>query len=147
MSTTKPRVTVNLDPDVYAVLLEFCRLSKRSMSSFLADSASDAAPILAQLLPVLRVAAQMNEDTKDAVAAVMHKFKSDLDSQLGVLLDAAYAPAPANHRTGDAGTAAQGGAQDQVAPLLLTRGSVNQSMHQNREKPRIWLASSSKARE
>lgn len=29
----------------------------------------------------------------------------------------------------------------ELTPLLLTRGSVNQSMHQNGEKPRLWLAS------
>jgi hypothetical protein len=147
MPTNKPRVNVVLEPEVYAVLNEFCSLSKRSMSSFLAESANDAVPMLNQLLPLLRVASQMSEHSKSVAQRVLDKIVSDTELGLSQLLtqfpDLATPDASAVSLPAAAQAEGVAVAETELTPLLLTRGSVNQSMHQNGEKPRLWLASSS----
>ena len=44
MATSKPRVTVTLEPDDYALLRELAELSDESMSSILADLLATTAP-------------------------------------------------------------------------------------------------------
>lgn len=146
MPTNKPRVNVVLEPEVYAVLNEFCTLSNRSMSSFLAESANDAVPMLNQLLPLLRIASQMSEHSKSVTKGVLGKITSDMEAGISQLF--AQFPELANPDASavslPAAAKAEGFAVEktELTPLLLTRGSVDQSMHQKGEKPRLWLASS-----
>lgn len=146
MPTNKPRVNVVLEPEVYATLHEFCTLSKRSMSSFLAESASEAVPMLNQLLPLLRVASHMSEHSKSVTEGILGKITTDMGAGISqVFSQFPELATSARLADGNANCAACAIAVPpaELTPLLLTRGSVNQSMHQNGEKPRLWLASSS----
>lgn len=56
MATTKPRITVTLEPEHYAVLSEMARVSGSSMSSILADIAAEAMPVFARVVKLAKEA-------------------------------------------------------------------------------------------
>lgn len=56
MATTKPRITVTLEPEHYAVLSEMAKVSGSSMSSILSDIAAEAMPVFARVVKLAREA-------------------------------------------------------------------------------------------
>lgn len=56
MATNKPRITVTLEPEHYAVLAEMAAISKSSMSSILAEIAAEAMPVFARVVKLAKEA-------------------------------------------------------------------------------------------
>lgn len=67
MATTKPRITVTLEPEHYAVLAELATLSKQSMSSILAEIAAEAMPVFARVVKLAKEAAATKASVGDRV--------------------------------------------------------------------------------
>lgn len=136
MPTNKPRVNVVMEQDVYDVISEFCKLSKRSMSSFLAQSAADSAPIIAKLIPLLRVAEQMNEETRRATAAVMEKLDSDLESSISSLMAAAVTPIA--NRPSDCDDVSAAGLESVLPPSINKGVRFSEKEAESKDKSNIY---------
>lgn len=54
MPTTKKRINVTLDDDVYYAIREYCELSGSSMSGFIASAMNQSAPSLKALSQVIK---------------------------------------------------------------------------------------------
>lgn len=149
MPTAKPRINVVMEQPTYDVIKEFCLLSNRSMSSFLAETVEEAVPVLSKLIPLLRVAKDMSEHSRHIIDGALGKIEGDISVCLDQLLLNASASRAAVSLPAAASTEAEALTSTSAieTPFVLTRGSVNQSMHQNGEKPRLWLASSSESGE
>lgn len=149
MPTAKPRINVVMEQPTYDVIKEFCLLSNRSMSSFLAETVEEAVPVLSKLIPLLRVAKDISEHSSHVIGEALEKIEGDISVSLDQLLPNALTARAAVSLPAAASTAVKAltSTSVQETPFVLTRGSVNQSMHQNGEKPRLWLASSSESGE
>jgi hypothetical protein len=67
MPTIKPRITITLEPEAYAVLSQMAKLTKSSMSSILSDLASEAAPVFARVVALVTEAEALKGSVGDRV--------------------------------------------------------------------------------
>lgn len=115
MPTNKPRITVTLEPDVYMALAEFCDLSGRSMSSFLAESASEAMPVLTKLIPAFKLARQIDSHSVATAQAAVSSVQMDLVSALERLNESLVSTAP---RTSPAQAGECGAVEERLSPSI-----------------------------
>lgn len=64
MATTKPRITVTLDADVYETLQGLSEVQGRSMSSIVSEMLVMVDPVQRKVLSAIRRAAQVEQDSK-----------------------------------------------------------------------------------
>lgn len=136
MPTNKPRVNVVMEQDVYDVISEFCKLSKRSMSSFLAQSAEDSVPFLSKLIPLLRLTDSMNEETRLATSAVLERLNSDLESGISSLMLNAV-PSIAN-RPSDCDEEQQSGFARVLPPSINKGVRFSEKEAESKDKSNIY---------
>lgn len=67
MATTKPRVTITLEPEHYAVLVEMAEVTGSSMSSIVADVVAEAAPVFLRVVKLIREAEAVKGSLGDRV--------------------------------------------------------------------------------
>ena len=67
MATDKPRITVTLEPEHYAVLSEMARVTKSTKSSIVAGLVAESAPILARVVKLLAEAEAMKASVGERV--------------------------------------------------------------------------------
>jgi hypothetical protein len=87
MPSVKPRINVVMEQDTFDVISEYCELAGVSRSKFLSESAAKASHALAKLLPLMRIAKQMDDHTKEAADSVLSDAKFgllDLERSIGV---------------------------------------------------------------
>lgn len=73
MSTTKPRITITLDPEVYQLFRDFSAAQNRSMSSVISEMLKEVSPPIARALSLLNVA-------KKAPKQVLQEMVVNFDS-------------------------------------------------------------------
>ena len=64
MATEKPRITITLEPDEYAVLHRLAKLQGSSMSRILREFMGEVTPILSKVADSLEVAQRASEGAK-----------------------------------------------------------------------------------
>lgn len=96
MPSVKPRINVVMEKEVFDIISEYCELAGISKSKFLSDAASQASHALLKLLPLMRVAKQMDDHAKATADLMLNDAKFDLLSierdlgiNIGYLLDSA----------------------------------------------------------
>ncbi len=65
MATSKPRVNVTLEPEVYELLKRLSRLNGESMSKIIGDFLDSVTPVLARVADVLETAANVQDEARD----------------------------------------------------------------------------------
>lgn len=78
MATIKPRITVTLDETHHAVLTEMARLTNTSMSSIIASIVTEAVPVFARVVKLIKEA----EATKSSVADRVKELASEAELQM-----------------------------------------------------------------
>lgn len=133
MSTSKPRITVTLEPHAYEVLSRLSAVGGDSMSALVAQFVNVSLPSLERLVVVLERAASAPEEARAGLAAAVERAERTLlpalmkAQDMGDLFlsDVDYAstrgaqPAPAQR----ARAAAPAPAPVPKDPRLVTRGS------------------------
>jgi hypothetical protein len=78
MSTTKPRITVTLEPRVYEVLSRLSAVGGDSMSSLVAQFVTVSLPSLERLVVVLERAAAAPQEARAGLAAAVERAERTL---------------------------------------------------------------------
>lgn len=134
MSTTKPRITVTLEPHAYEVLSRLSAVGGDSMSSLVAQFVDVSLPSLERLVVVLERAKAAPEEARAGLAAAVERAERTLlpalmqaqdmgdlflaDIEHGSMRKATPAPAAQRGRA-----AAPAPAPKRRDPRLVTRGS------------------------
>lgn len=133
MSTTKPRITVTLEPHAYEVISRLSAVGGDSMSALVAQFVNVSLPSLERLVVVLERAKAAPEETRLGLVAAVERAERTLlpalmsaqdtcdlfMADLEVVPSVATLPAPAQR--GRAASAA--GVSALSDPRLVTRGS------------------------
>jgi predicted CopG family antitoxin len=77
MTTTKPRITITLENEAYALLQRMSAQRGKSMSAIVTDLLDAAAPSLERAAVLLRQAQLTKEEVEREVEALMHPKVSD----------------------------------------------------------------------
>lgn len=126
MSTTRPRITITLQPHSHRVLSRLSELSGDSMSEIVCGFVDLALPSLERVVVLMQRAKEAPESVKAGVASAIERAESVMLPQLQLVLaqndlfigdiERAVGPAPAAHASRAQRAAAQ-------TPGLVTRGS------------------------
>ena len=82
MATSKPRVTVTLEPDDYALLRELAELSDESMSSILADLLATTAPQLRRVVAAGRLFKGAQASVRDEIRGKLSEAEQSIEPAL-----------------------------------------------------------------
>ena len=82
MATTKPRITVTLEPRTHEVLARLAAVSHKSMSSIVAQFVDVSAPSLERVVVVMERAKAAPKETLDGVAASVERASRDVIERL-----------------------------------------------------------------
>lgn len=96
MATTKPRITITLEPNQYAVLERLSGLQKQSMSGIVTDLLSEVTPMLEKAADAMEAAMRSGaevraklrrsaEEAADDLAPLAEAAKNQLDMFMAVL--------------------------------------------------------------
>jgi hypothetical protein len=128
MSTSKPRITITLEPHAYEVLKRLSAASDRPMSSAVTDFLAVALPAMERIVVVLEAAKRMPDQAREEMRESLGKAEAklvpallDLIDQADMFLERAGDDAESSGGRGAAErTAALGGVS---TPVPVTRGS------------------------
>lgn len=67
MATNKPRITISLDPDHYAVLAEMAKLVKSPMSAIVSEIVGEAVPVFTRVVKLIREANALKGEVGERV--------------------------------------------------------------------------------
>lgn len=90
MTTTNPRITVTLQPQVHAVLKRLSALTKNSQSSLVGELLAESMPIFERMVEVLDAAEQLRAKGMEATTEITDALKTAqhrLESQMGFSLE------------------------------------------------------------
>ena len=87
MTTTKPRITVNLEPVTALQLKRISELTGNSQSSMISEVLEQAAPVFERLIVVLEAAEQAKAKVKEQSVARLSDAQARIEAQLGLVLD------------------------------------------------------------
>ena len=144
MPTSKPRIQVTLEQSDYDILKEHCRLTNRSMASFVSEVVSVSSPNLKEINAILSLASEMSDGGMRLADDLLKGMEVDA---LQALSNSGMSvpPEPRNvPRVAPAAGNMRGSGE--ATPFPLTRGSVGSKLGDIPPKPvgnkRIFLASS-----
>ena len=144
MATSKPRVQVTLDQDVYDVIKSHASLTGSTMSGFISSAMEQAAPQLSALNKVLLMADQLSADAKAAFMAEWAAGSADLTALLKEYT-------PSDDAIARVAPAASDAPSDGSSPLSINKGvrfSDQGAIPAKNGSKNIYLASdSSKVKE
>jgi uncharacterized protein (DUF1778 family) len=136
MSTTKPRITITLEPHHHEVLSRAASASGESMSQIVANFVAAAVPSLERLVVVMERANTASEEVRSGLVAsfdraerqlmpVLVKALDQAEMFLGDVAEQAAAPRPdlSAQRTGRARETAKKAPAAASTPVPVTRGS------------------------
>jgi predicted DNA-binding ribbon-helix-helix protein len=86
LATTKPRVTVTLEPDVYATMKELAQLQGCSMSSLIAELLNMVHPVQQKVLDAVKTAVTTKAEARAGFLQQLEDAQSQAESSLGPLL-------------------------------------------------------------
>lgn len=94
MTTTRPRITVNLEPVTAQQLKRISELTGNSQSSMISEVLEQAAPVFERLILVLEAAEKAKERARESVDAVrvksverLNEAQQRIETQLGLVLE------------------------------------------------------------
>lgn len=114
MHMKKPRITVSLEPDDYAVLADLSAVNGESMSSIVAGLVSAVTPALSRVADLLRVATTAQGDVLENLRLVAEESEAVMSPLLQEVMEAVEVVEGETARVVEAG----GG-----DPRPVTRGS------------------------
>ena len=117
MPTSKPRVTVTLDPETYRVLHRWARLQKRSIGKVVSELLDSVIEPLDRAADLMEAAANAPDEVKRGMVEAMVSVESDVLGAYSVI-QGAY----------DSMESASGKGS---TPVPVTRGSGTKNTHQN----------------
>lgn len=82
MATSKPRITLTMAPDLYALYRELAELQGRSMSAIIVDLLDATSPVQQQVLEALRRALSVQEEGRADMLASLEKAQSKAEAML-----------------------------------------------------------------
>lgn len=83
MPSTKPTITLRLDPAVHDDISEIARITKQSKSAVLNDILSDVYPHLSAMRTAMTEAVEKREDTSKSVLRVVSAVQDTIRQQSG----------------------------------------------------------------
>ena len=87
MATTKPRITITLDQDVYDTLRGLAEVQGCSMSSVVSDFLTLVNPIQKRVLKATRKAINLDTKSKASTVKMLESAEAQLTGMLGPLFD------------------------------------------------------------
>lgn len=78
MPTSKPRITITLEPHAHEVLSRLSSASRQSMASIVTEILDTAIPSLERVVVVLERAATASQEVRDGVAAAVERAEREL---------------------------------------------------------------------
>ena len=87
MTTTKPRITVNLEPVTALQLKRISELTGNSQSSMISEVLEQAAPVFERLIVVLEAAEQAKAKVREQSVERLSDAQARIEAQLGLVLD------------------------------------------------------------
>ena len=82
MATTKPRITLTMDPELYSLYRDLAEVQERSMSAIIVDLLDATAPIQQQVLQALRHALSVQEEGRADILARLEKAQATAEEML-----------------------------------------------------------------
>lgn len=82
MATTKPRITVTLEPDDYAIIRALSDMNGESMSSILAGLATVTRPVLSRVVEAGRAFEALSAQRQDAARDLLGDANAVIEPQL-----------------------------------------------------------------
>lgn len=82
MATTKPRITVTLEPDDYAIIRALSDMNGESMSSILAGLATATRPVLSRVVEAGRAFEALSAQRQDAARDLLGDANAVIEPQL-----------------------------------------------------------------
>ncbi|MDT4845115.1 hypothetical protein FQZ97_790930 [compost metagenome] len=87
MATTKPRITITLDQDVYDTLKGLAEVQGCSMSAVVGEFLTMVNPIQKRVLRAARKALNLEADSKASTVKMLEAAEAQLTAMLGPLLE------------------------------------------------------------
>lgn len=103
MATSKPRITVTLDDDVYQLYRELADIQGCSMSSLVADLLRATVPVQQQVLAAMKTALSLQEGSRSEFLEKLqraHQQASDTVAPMMAILDEFEGTLPPHSNTG-----------------------------------------------
>ena len=85
MATTKPRITITIDQDVYDTLYELAELQSRSMSSMVSELLRLSNPVQQKVLAALKHALSLQDEAKADLVTQLDRAQGEAESMIGPL--------------------------------------------------------------
>lgn len=78
MSTTKPRITITLEPKQYEVISRLAALQKGSMSRIVSELLAEVTPMLEKVCDTMAIAVKANDDMKARIFKSCEEAEQDM---------------------------------------------------------------------
>lgn len=82
MATTKPRITLTMDAELYSLYRDLSEVQGRSMSAIIVDLLDATAPVQQQVLQALRRALSVQEEGRADMLASLEKAQATAEGML-----------------------------------------------------------------
>ena len=82
MATTKPRITLTMDQELYSLYRDLAEAQGRSMSAIIVDLLDATAPVQQQVLQALRRALSVQEEGRADMLASLEKAQATAEGML-----------------------------------------------------------------
>lgn len=87
MATSKPRVTVTLEPDVYSTMKELAELQGRSLSSLIGELVNMVHPVQLRVLSAVKAAVTTQQEARADLLHQLESAQEEAESKIVPLLD------------------------------------------------------------
>jgi hypothetical protein len=87
MATTKPRITVTLDPDVYGTLRNLAAMQERSISSLIAETMDMVHPVNKRVLEIATRASRAQQKSKESFRNSLTEAEKSASKMAGDLFE------------------------------------------------------------
>jgi uncharacterized protein (DUF1778 family) len=87
MATTKPRITVTLEQDVYETIQALAEVQGRSMSSIVSEFLTMVNPVQQKVLAAVRRAMSVQQSSKADLVNQLERGQQEAESAIGPLLE------------------------------------------------------------
>lgn len=84
MATTKPRITLTMEPELYALYRDLAGLQGRSMSAIIVDLLDATSPVQQQVLEALRRVLSVQEEGRSEMLASLEKAQAKAEEAVSV---------------------------------------------------------------
>jgi hypothetical protein len=133
MPTTKPRLTITLEPRTHEVLARLSAAGGESMSALITQFVDLAVPSMERLVVILEHAKRAPMEVKEGLAGALERAESETIPRIVAALDqgdmfledvmSAVQNVPDRTEAAGASRTGTGGRKRGLTPVLVTRGS------------------------